>query len=150
MMTFETWKETTKEKPQSLCSDTTAHHWTYMVGNGSMPREAASKDPSICDTGWCRFTRWHGFTCTICEAVPSHLANLIAADVCLFSIIHKAFFDPFLVGMSTFTKAYSGFYRHFYRHTWKLPHKGHKLKYYECYKSAQHPPTLPNNSPGEY
>lgn len=56
----------------------------------------------------------------------------------------------FLVGMPAFTQAYFWFYRHFYRHTWKLPHKGHKLKYYECYKSSQHLSALPNNSPKQF
>lgn len=43
-----------------------------------------------------------------------------------------------------------GFYRHFYGHTWKSPHKGHKLKYYDCYKSAQHPSALPDKSLVKY
>lgn len=36
------------------------------------------------------------------------LAGLTAIDVCLFGIIHKASFDPLLVGMPSFTKAYFG------------------------------------------
>lgn len=115
MMTFETWKEMTEGKPhrapfvllfptQQLTSETARRR---DAGQGSTPHEAASKEPSACGAGCCRFIGWHGFTWRTYEARPSHemimtliqtlpssLANPIAVVVCLFSIIHKAVFEP--------------------------------------------------------
>ena len=84
---------------------------------------------------WSRLVKltWHYYGL---KGKSVSLSLLSAADVSLFNIIHRAFFDP---RCQLSQKHISGFYRHFYRHTWRLPYKkGHKLKYYECWESARH------------
>lgn len=104
----------------------------------SVPRR-----PHTYDT-WSHLVKltWHYY------GIKSNTSSLLslslspAADMSPFSIIHTAFFDP---RCQLSQKHISGFYRHFYRHTWKLPYKkGHKLKYYECCKSARHLSASPN------
>lgn len=124
MMTFETWKEMTKEKPQHipflfLCicliyvgwwpnsSPLSKIAWSHNVGDGSMPWEAASKDSAVCGTGWCdgmasHVRTEHEINMKQTQTLPFSLAVLIVVNVCLFSIIHEAFFDPFPGGNANF------------------------------------------------
>lgn len=127
--------------------------WSRDVGNGSVPCESASKE-SVC-TGRRRVVPLHEMAslhmCNIRSRAKlmkltwrynerySNLPSLPFLSYCRWCVSAQRYAYSILWSlMPTFTKHFWGFYGHFYRHTWKLHHKGHKLKYYECYKSAQH------------
>lgn len=142
----------TKGKP--LCAPFVLLFWNNDAGSGSMLHVKLHQKAPVCSRGWpvplhemaslhiSSHDMWNEF-----KNSSLSFADLAEADVKPFRIIQRAFFDP---SCQLSQKHIFWIYKHFYRHTWKLRHKGHKLKYYECYKSARHLSELPNKSPVEY
>lgn len=143
MITFETWKEMTEEKPQHvpLCSfvltqqRATEKAWSHNVGSAFIKRSiwmwhwlVPLHEDIACMT-YQAMPFPHEISIQQIETLLFSFSNHIAVAMCLLAIIHRAFLDPLLF-------SYLGFYRHFYWHTWKFPHEGPKNWNITSYSSA--------------